>query len=224
MDSQNTAPAQRLALWACVVVMVAVIVAAAVAAAPRPAPRFQGTTYTEVLPAAEFALTDHNGRPVSLRSYRGAPVLLFFGYTHCPDVCPLTLDKLTRALRTGGRRTRDVRILLVTLDPARDTPAALKAYAARFGPAVVGLTGDSAALARARQGYGAYTAEVPAQPAAHAHGAHAPAPPADVAAAMKTVHSGAVYGIDRRGNLQVVISDAATVEQVVHDVRILARL
>jgi cytochrome oxidase Cu insertion factor (SCO1/SenC/PrrC family) len=201
-----------------------VVVAAAVAAAPRPAPRFEGTTYTEVLPAAEFALADHDGRPVSLRSYRGAPVLLFFGYTHCPDVCPLTLDKLTRALRTGGRRTRDVRILLVTLDPERDTPAALKAYAARFGPAVVGLTGDSAALARAWRGYGAYTAEVPVQPAVHGHGAHASPPPAGVAAAMKTVHSGAVYGIDRRGNLQVVISDAATVEQVVHDVRILARL
>src|SRR5687767_10178058 len=196
----NTAPTPRLALWTCVVLMVAVVIAAAVAAAPRPAPRFHGTTYTEVLPAAEFALTDHDGRPVSLGSYRGAPVLLFFGYTHCPDVCPLTLDKLTRALRTAGSRAEDVRILLVTLDPARDTPAALKAYASRFGPAVVGLTGDSAGLAKARQGYGAYITEVPAQPASH--GAHA-SPPADVAVAMKTVHAGAVYGIDRRGSLQV---------------------
>ncbi|HEX6372080.1 MAG TPA: SCO family protein [Longimicrobium sp.] len=224
MDSQNTAHAPRLALWTCVVVMAALVVAAAVAVAPRPAPRFHGTTYTEVLPAAEFALTDHDGRPVSLRSYRGAPVLLFFGYTHCPDVCPLTLDKLTRALRTAGGRAEDVRILLVTLDPARDTPAALRAYASRFGPAVVGLTGDSAGLARARQGYGAYTAEVAAQPAVHAHGTSAPPPPADVAAATKTVHSGAVYGIDRRGNLQVVISDGATPQQVVDDVRTLARL
>jgi protein SCO1/2 len=224
MDSENTAPASRLALWACVAVMAAIVVAAAVAAAPRQVPRFHGTTYTEVLPAAEFALTDHDGRPVSLRSYRGAPVLLFFGYTHCPDVCPLTLDKLTRALRTAGGRAEDVRILLVTLDPARDTPAALKAYTSRFGPAVVGLTGDSAGLAKARQGYGAYIAEAPAQPSAHAHGAHPSAAPADVAAAMKTVHSGAVYGIDRRGNLQVVISEGATPEEVVADVRTLARL
>jgi protein SCO1/2 len=223
MDSQNTAPAPRLALWTCVAVMVALVIAAAFAAAPRPAPRFHGTTYTEVLPAAEFALTDHDGRPVSLRSYRGAPVLLFFGYTHCPDVCPLTLDKLTRALRTAGGSAKDVRILLVTLDPARDTPAALKAYASRFGPAVVGLTGDSAGLAKARQGYGAYITRAPTQPAAHAHGAHA-SPPAPVAAAQKMVHPGAVYGIDRHGNLQVVISDAATPEQVVDDVRMLARL
>jgi protein SCO1/2 len=216
----NPAPSPRLALWTCVVLMVAVVIAAAVAAAPRPAPRFHGTTYTEVLPAAEFALTDHDGRTVTLRSYRGAPVLLFFGYTHCPDVCPLTLDKLTRALRAAG--AEDVRVLLVTLDPARDTPAALKAYASRFGPAVVGLTGDSTGLAGARRGYGAYTAEVRAQPATHAHGAHAPQP--QVAAAMKTVHSGAVYGIDRRGNLQVVISETATAQEVVDDVRTLVRL
>jgi protein SCO1/2 len=224
MDSQqNKAPSQRLALWTCVVVMASLVVAAAVAVAPRQPPRFHGTTYTEVLPASEFALTDHDGRAVSLRSYRGAPVLLFFGYTHCPDVCPLTLDKLTRALRTAGGRAEDVRILLVTLDPERDTPAALKAYASRFGPAVVGLTGDSAGLAKARQGYGAYITQAPVQPAAHAHEGHASAPPA-VAAALKTVHSGAVYGIDRRGNLQVVISDGATLEEVVDDVRTLARL
>ena len=225
MDSQNKAPAPRLALWACVAVMMALVIAAGVAAAPRPAPRFHGTTYTEVAPAAEFALTDHDGRAVSLRSYRGAPVLLFFGYTHCPDVCPLTLDRLTRAIRTLGRDARDVRVLLVTLDPARDTPAALKAYATRFGPAVVGLTGDSAALAKARAGYGAYIADVPAQPAAgHAHGGHADAPAASAAPAMKTVHSGVVYGIDRRGNLQVVITDGAPLEQVIDDVRTLSRL
>lgn len=235
MDSQNKAPSQRLALWSCVVVMAAVVVAAGVAAAPRPAPRFHGTTYTETAPAADFALTDHDGRAVSLRSYRGAPVLLFFGYTHCPDVCPLTLDRLTRALRSAGGAAKDVRILLVTLDPARDTPAALKTYAARFGPAVIGLTGDSAGLARARAGYGAYVADVPAQPAAAAHQGHgAPpaadphaghaAPPASVAQALKTVHSGVVYGIDRRGNLQVVITEGAPVEQIAADVRTLSRL
>jgi protein SCO1/2 len=226
MDSQNKAPAPGLALWACVAVMLAIVVGAAVAVAPRPAPRFHGTTYTDVAPAAEFALTDHDGRAVSLASYRGTPVLLFFGYTHCPDVCPLTLDRLTRAVRTAGRGARDTRILLVTLDPARDTPAALKAYTARFGPAVVGLTGDSAALAQARAGYGAYVEQVPAQPAAagHAHGAHAYAADASAPAALKTVHSGVVYGIDRRGNLQVVITDGAPIEQIADDVRTLSRL
>lgn len=225
MDSQNKAPAPGLALWACVAVMVAIVVGAAVAASPRPAPRFHGTTYTEAAPAADFALTDHDGRAVTLADYRGAPVLLFFGYTHCPDVCPLTLDRLTRVVRAAGRGARDTRILLVTLDPARDTPAALKTYAARFGPAVTGLTGDSVALARTRAGYGAYIAKVPAQPATagHAHGGHADAADAS-AAALKTVHSGVVYGIDRRGNLQVVITDGAPVEQIADDLRTLSRL
>jgi len=224
MDSQNKAPAPRLALWTTVAVMVGIIVAAGVAVAPRPAPRFHGTTYTSVAPAAEFSLTDHDGRPVSLRSYRGAPVLLFFGYTHCPDVCPLTLHRVTRALRAAGGRADDVRVLMVTLDPARDTPAALKAYAQRFGPEVVGLTGDSAALSNARAGYGAFIADVPAQPASagHAHGAGA-APPS-AAPALKTVHPGVVYGIDRRGNLQVVITEGAPVEQIADDVRTLSRL
>lgn len=226
MDSQNKAPAApRLALWTCVVVMMALVVGAAVAVSPRPAPRFHGTTYTEVLPAADFALTDHEGRAVTLRSYRGAPVLLFFGYTHCPDVCPLTLDRLTRALRAAGRDARDVRVLLVTLDPARDTPAALKTYAARFSPAIVGLTGDSAALAKARAGYGSFVAQVPAQPAAaHAHEGHAAAPAESEPPALKTVHPGVVYGIDRRGNLQVVITEGAPVEQIADDVRTLSRL
>ncbi|HEX2076748.1 MAG TPA: SCO family protein [Longimicrobium sp.] len=222
MDSGKQAGAPRLALWTCVAVMAALVVTAGVAVAPRPMPRFHGTTYTEVAPAAEFALVDHDGRPVSLQSYRGAPVLLFFGYTHCPDVCPLTLDRLTRALKSVGGRARDVRILLVTLDPARDTPAALKAYASRFGPAVTGLTGDSAALAKAWAGYGAYVTTAAARPASaagHAHAADQPVP-----TATKTVHSSVVYGIDRRGNLQVVISDTATPEQVADDVRTLARL
>ncbi len=226
MDSGKQAGAPRLALWTCVSVMASLVVAAGVAIAPRPVPRFHGTTYTEVAPAAEFALVDHDGRPVSLQSYRGAPVLLFFGYTHCPDVCPLTLDRLTRALKAAGGRTRDVRILLVTLDPARDTPAALKAYAGRFGPAVTGLTGDSASLAKAWAGYGAYVTTVAARPApaGHAHGAHPADPSAPAPAATKTVHSSVVYGIDRRGNLQVVISDTATPEQVADDVRTLTRL
>jgi len=202
---------------------------ATVAVLPKAGGRFHGTTYETVAPAADFRLTDHEGRPVTLESYRGKPVLLFFGYTHCPDVCPLTLAKLSRVLRALGDDARDVRVLLVTVDPARDTPAALKAYVARFGPRVSGLTGDSASLARAWEGYGAYVAPQPAPAAAtngahagDAHGGHGAAarPRTDAAVA----HSGVIYGIDRKGNLQVVISDAATEEETRDDVRTLARL
>lgn len=219
--AEKRAFAPRLALGSAVAVAVAVVVGAAIAVAPKAPPRFHGTVYTEVAPAAEFALVNHEGRPVSLQSYRGKPVLLFFGYTQCPDVCPTTLTRLTQAIQRTGGRGEDIQVLLITLDPANDSPAVLKKYTGHFGPAVVGLTGDSAALAKARAGYGAYLAAAPAQPSAAAHGGHAGHA---AAPAGRTVHSSVVYGIDRRGNLQVVISDTATPEQVADDVRTLAGL
>lgn len=218
----------RLALGTAVGVAVAILVATGIAIAPRKAPTFHGTTYTETAPAAQFSLVDQDGRRVSLDTYRGRPVLLFFGYTKCPDVCPTTLNKLSVAMKDAGGDAEDIRVLLITVDPANDTPGALKKYTRHFGAGVIGLTGDSASLAVARQGYGAYVEKVAAAAPAPAHGeqsahgehaAHAPAP-----AAAMTVHSGVVYGIDRRGNLQVVISDSATPDQIRDDVRTLAGL
>jgi protein SCO1 len=207
--------------WPVAAAMCAVVVAAAVLTARSTPPRFHGTVYTEVLPAAPFALVDHDGRAVTLESYRGSPVLLFFGFTHCPDVCPLTLARLSQAVERAGRPARDARILLVTVDPARDTPPVLKAYAARFGAQVVGLTGDSLALEQARKGYGAYVMDAPAPAHADHAGHDGHAPPS---ASPRTIHSSVVYGIDRRGDLQVVISETAPVEQMAADVRTLSRL
>src|SRR5688500_15350506 len=90
--------------------------------ASRP-PTFHGTNNDEVTPAHLFSLVDHTGRRVTLDDYRGRVVLLFFGFTHCPDVCPLTLARLARVTDGLGRRADDVQVLLATVDPARDTPA-----------------------------------------------------------------------------------------------------
>ncbi len=222
--AENRAWKQRLALGTAVAASVAILVATGIAVAPRTAPTFHGTTYTEIAPAAQFSLVDEDGQHVSLDSYRGQPVLLFFGYTKCPDVCPTTLNKLTKAMKDAGGGAEDIRVLLITLDPANDTPGTLRKYTGNFGPAVVGLTGDSAALATARQGYGAFVEKVAAAPAPArgGHGEHTghAVPPA----AVKSVHSSVVYGIDRRGNLQVVISDTATPDEVRDDVRTLAGL
>jgi protein SCO1/2 len=149
-------------------------------------------------------------------------VLVFFGYTHCTDFCPLTLDRLDRAVRELGPAAGGARILLVTVDPANDTPAALKRYVARFDGRVQGLTGDTAALAPAWRDYSVYIAPgTPPVPAAMGHGHH-PSLPATLPPAL--AHSGVVYGIDRRGDLRVVISDGATAEETKDDVRALARL
>lgn len=169
-------------------------------------PRFFGTAYDPPMPAPEFALVDHEGNEARLQQFRGRPVLLFFGYTHCPDVCPLTLSALTRALRAEGTDLADVQVLLVTVDPERDTPAALNRYVHRFGPHVSGLTGEADVLQRLRSEFGAY--------AGPGHGA-----------ARHTMgHTDAVFGIDRQGRLRVLIHPDAPPEHLRHDLRALARL
>lgn len=176
------------------------------------AARFAGTVPEVAAPAADFALREHTGRPVTLADYRGHPVFLFFGYTRCPNVCPLTLDRLARAIADGGSGAQEARILLVTVDPEHDTPEVLAAYAARFGPPVRGLTGSPAALARARAAYGIHATTGPA--AAHAdHGR----------GGAMLGHTPVVFGIDRAGRLRVVFGDEATDAEVRSNVRALAR-
>jgi len=194
--------------------------AAWLAASARPA--FHGTTYDPVAPAPDFRLVDPAGRAVTLADYRGRPVLVFFGYTRCTDFCPLTLDRLSRAVRELGPKAGGARIVLVTVDPAHDTPAALAGYVARFGGRVEGLTGDPAALAAAWRAYSVHVAPGVAPPAAMEHGAH-PASPSS-ALTPEVAHSGVVYGIDRNGALRVVLPDGATDGETKDDIRALARL
>ncbi|HEU0013153.1 MAG TPA: SCO family protein [Longimicrobium sp.] len=222
----ETRPLPRIPLLLAAVAAFGLLGVAALRMGPERPPGFHGTTYEGDAAAPAFSLVDHDGRRVTLDSYRGSPVLLFFGYTRCPDVCPLTLQKLVRATRQAGRRARGVRILLVTIDPARDTPPVLKQYAARFSPAVTGLTGDSASLAAALRGYGVYVARTaPAPAASHGpHTGHASQDTSSPARPPMVVHTAAVYGIDRSGNLQVVISDQATPSETADDIRTLARL
>src|SRR5665213_3607812 len=96
--------------------------------------------------APDFTLTDQSGRPFRLADLRGHTVALFFGYTHCPDVCPTTLAALARAKRKLGPGGEALDVVLVTVDPARDTPATLKRYVRLFDPAFAGLTGSEAQL------------------------------------------------------------------------------
>ncbi|HUW29326.1 MAG TPA: SCO family protein [Sulfuriferula sp.] len=101
---------------------------------------------TGLMPKLEFKLTNDNGQAVTADAYHGKLVLLYFGYTHCPDVCPTTLATLAQALRGLGTDADKVRVLFVSVDPARDTAPVLKSYAAAFGPQFVGLSGDKKAL------------------------------------------------------------------------------
>ncbi len=109
-------------------------------------PQFALQNVGGLLPRLKFALTDQDGRAVTAENFRGKTVLLYFGYTHCPDACPTTLTTLSEALRRLGPEASRVRVLFVTVDPARDTLPVMKRYVGAFGPQFVGLRGDDDAL------------------------------------------------------------------------------
>lgn len=99
----------------------------------------------------DFALTDHNGKARTLADFRGKAVIVFFGYTQCPDVCPTTLTEMAQVLKLLGADAARVQVLFVTVDPARDTRELLAQYVPHFNPTFLGLYGDEAATAKTAQ-------------------------------------------------------------------------
>jgi protein SCO1/2 len=110
-----------------------------------------------------FTLTDQNGATRSDRDFRGHYVLLYFGYSFCPDICPTTLAEMSSALDSLGAKATRVTPVFITIDPARDTPKVLKTYVAAFGPSFVGLTGSDKAIAAIAHEYRVFYAKRPLQ-------------------------------------------------------------
>lgn len=128
--------------------------AAAVAAAvfalsacqPAPPPEFLATDITGAEFARDFSLVDHNGQTRTLADFRGKVVAVFFGYTHCPDVCPTTLSDFAAALRQLGPDAERVQVIFVTVDPERDTPELLRQFVPAFNPSFLGMYSDRETL------------------------------------------------------------------------------
>ena len=137
--------------------------------------------------APDFTLTDQDGRPYRLADQLGHPVALFFGYTHCPDVCPTTLAALARAKKQLGAAGAHFAVVFVTVDPHRDTPAVVRRYVRLFDPTFVGLTGTPAQLEPVYTAYHIYHQNLPA------HGS---------AAGYIVAHSSIVDFIGPRGRLR----------------------
>lgn len=111
-------------------------------------PQFTGTDITGAPFGRQFALTDHNGQPRTLADFKGKAVAIFFGYTHCPDVCPTTLTDLKAAMQLlGPELAAQVQVLFVTVDPERDTPEVLRQYVPYFHPGFLGLYGTGEVVA-----------------------------------------------------------------------------
>ena len=110
-----------------------------------------------------FQLVDQSGKTVTDEDLKGRPFLVFFGFTHCPDICPTTLFEVSEVLRQLGPDAGRARALFVTVDPDRDTPEKLKDYLSRFDPHVIGLTGSPEAVDRALKAYRVYYKKVPTE-------------------------------------------------------------
>ena len=108
-----------------------------------------------------FQLIDQNAKPITEQDFKGQPFLVFFGFTHCPDVCPTTLFEVSEIFRALGPDAKNLRAMFVTVDPERDTPAVMKDYLASFDPRIIGVTGDEAAIAAAEKSYRVYAKKVP---------------------------------------------------------------
>jgi len=152
---------RRGPVYAGIVAVVALLAVAGVwfsrQMAPDPAP-----TAKEVLRAAisgKFSLIDHTGQAVTEETYRGKWLLVFFGYTYCPDVCPLTLSTIADVLAGLGTDAAKIQPLFISIDPDRDTPAVLAKYVTAFHPRLVGLTGGAAAVQAAAKSFRVYYAK-----------------------------------------------------------------
>jgi protein SCO1 len=110
-----------------------------------------------------FHLEDQNGKPVTDQDMKGRPFLVFFGFTHCPDVCPTTLFDMSQVLHKLGPEADRTGALFITVDPERDTPAVMKDYLSNFDPHLIGLTGDQASIDAAVREYRVYAKKVPLQ-------------------------------------------------------------
>lgn len=162
------------------------------------------TDVADIMPSLDFSLVDDNGDSVQADEYLGKPALVYFGYTFCPDVCPITLARLGDAIRQLDDETRDeVQVLFISVDPARDTPEVLKRYTNAFGPEFTGLTGDKADIDAITNRYRV----------AYEYGEE------NENGDYLVTHSSAVFAFDREGNAQFLVRDSHPITDVQADIK-----
>jgi len=188
---------ERKILWAGLLILTA-LVTGAVLFSIYGQKEFKGVEISPAPLAPEFSgLTTRDGSSVRLEAYKGKTVLLFFGYTNCPDVCPTTLARLKQVEASLAEKSNDVAVIMVTTDPLRDTAERLKSYLANFNPSFIGVTGQPTDLAAAWANYGVSVLE------------------------DGTTHSARVYVIDPKGRLRMTFPAEMTPEDMVSDLLLL---
>jgi len=173
---------------------------------PRLPSPFHASEAGAALEQADFRLIDHNGKPRMLADFRGKAVVLFFGYTHCPDVCPTTLADLAQAMRLLGKDAERVQVLFVTVDPERDKPEMLAQYVPAFDPSFLALYGDAQATAQVAQAFGVIYRKQP------------------TSSGYSMDHSAGTFLIDTAGRTRLLAPYGQRAEWLADDIRLLLAL
>lgn len=183
----------------------ALLLAALPATALANAPRLKAGVFEPAQAAPEFALKGSDGAALSLARFKGKLVLLVFGFTNCPEVCPTTLATLAQARKALGTDAADVQVVYVTVDPERDSVERIRQYLTAFDPSFIGGTDAPARLAEMRKRYGV-VAEKIASKQPNAYGMN---------------HSTSVWLIDRSGKLRAMMPYGHEAKDFVHDLKLL---
>jgi protein SCO1/2 len=170
---------------------------------PGKQPSFQNTDVTGLDYAKGFSLTDHTGKPRTLADYKGKVVVVFFGYTQCPDVCPTTMAEMAGVMQKLGPQADQVQVLFITLDPERDTQQLLANYVPAFDKRFVGLYGTPDQTAKTAKEFKVFYSKVPG-----------------TSPGSYTIdHTAGSYVFDRDGKLRLFIRHGGGADPVVHDIR-----
>jgi protein SCO1/2 len=165
---------------------------------------FELTDITGAGFARDFQLTDHNGKPRTLADFKGKVVVVFFGYTHCPDVCPVTMSELASVANELGKEAERLQVLFITVDPARDTPEILSKYVPAFNPTFLGLYGDADATARTAKEFKVFYQKQPLPNGAYSMD-----------------HSAGSFIFDPQGRVRLFAQYGQRAQALLHDIRIL---
>jgi len=171
-----------------------------------PAPEgFRNTDLTGATFGRQLQLTDHEGKSRTLADFRGKVIVIFFGYTSCPDICPTMLSKLTQVMQALGPAAQSVQVLFVTLDPERDSGERLKEFVPWFHPSFLGLRGDAAQTKAAADEFRVFSARK------------------EVGSGIGYVldHSSGAYVFDPAGRLRLYVKDSVGADDIAADIRLL---
>jgi protein SCO1 len=164
---------------------------------------YRGSLIDPAIAAADFSLPAGAGKSFRLSDQTGKVVLMFFGYTHCTDICPASMSELKQLREKLGDQASDIQVVFITVDPQRDTPDVVSKYAAGFDPSFVGLSGSEADLSPVWKDYGIF----------YEYGQK------DANGDYEVTHTSRIYLVDRSGNLRLTYTFGTPVDDILQDVR-----